>query len=122
MFLAERDDSITHGFNAGSASRTVFERGVPLITQGIATVPGQGTFAVATTTEVSGPVPITVPFGSLQALALDSRLSIEGIGSTKRAPEIQIARACTIESASRMPTLLTDSRSGVRWCSLEGAT
>jgi hypothetical protein len=62
----------------------VFELDVPLVTQGIATIPTVGTFAVTTTTVVSGPVPITVPFGTFQALVLESRISLAGISETDR--------------------------------------
>ena len=61
-----------------------FAVGVPMISSGDLTLSGVGTLGYMTTATASGPVAITVPFGSFDAILLEATLSVDGESLTDR--------------------------------------
>ena len=61
-----------------------FALGVPVNSQGNVTVTGIGTLGYTATSTPSGPVPVTVPFGTFDAVLLDTTLTVDGVTETDR--------------------------------------
>lgn len=62
----------------------VFEIGLPIVTQGTASISGLGVFPYTLTSTVTSAAEVTVPAGTFDALALDTTLTLGGVTATTR--------------------------------------